>query len=126
MAEEMLPVLDQIHATVAGELEHEPEMKTIIELMPNHRWFAVRITGMPAIHTIAAATGPVIAMEAPKVGPDHSGEYDWPAWCSTNTRTPSRSRARRTAFRTGSPKRRRCIWKRRRGIIPRASCWSER
>ena len=33
---------------------------------------------MPAIHTIAAATGPLIAMEAPKVGPNHSGIYDWP------------------------------------------------
>jgi tetratricopeptide (TPR) repeat protein len=77
MAEEMLPVLDRIHETVADELEHEPEVKTVIELMPNHEWFAVRITGMPALHTIAAATGSVIAMEAPKVGPDHSGVYDW-------------------------------------------------
>lgn len=77
MAEEMLAPLEEIHAIVAGELEHEPDRKTIIELMPDHRWFGVRITGMPAIHTIAAATGPVIAMEAPKVGPNHSGEYDW-------------------------------------------------
>jgi len=77
MAEEMLPVLDRIHETVAGVIDHEPVRKTVIELMPNHEWFAVRITGMPALHTIAAATGSVIAMEAPKVGPDHSGVYDW-------------------------------------------------
>ncbi|MEL6741826.1 MAG: hypothetical protein AAFP26_14330, partial [Planctomycetota bacterium] len=33
---------------------------------------------MPQLHTIAAATGPVIAMEAPKVGPGHKvGAYDW-------------------------------------------------
>ncbi len=78
MAEEMLPVLERIHERVAGEFEHEPDRKTMIELMPDHEWFAVRITGMPAIHTIAAATGPLIAMEAPKVGPNHSGIYDWP------------------------------------------------
>ena len=78
MAEEMLPVLERIHARVAGEFDHEPERKTFIELMPDHQWFAVRITGMPAIHTIAAATGPLIAMEAPKVGPNHTGVYDWP------------------------------------------------
>jgi len=77
MAEEMVAPLEEIHRRVAIPLQHEPPFKTVIELMPNHRWFAVRITGMPAIHTIAAATGPVIAMEAPKVGPDHSGEYDW-------------------------------------------------
>jgi len=78
MAQEMLPVLERIHERVAGEFDHEPSRKTMIELMPDHEWFAVRITGMPAIHTIAAATGPLIAMEAPKVGPDHSGIYDWP------------------------------------------------
>ncbi len=77
MAEEMLAPLEVNHAIVAGALDHVPDRKTIIELMPNHRWFAVRITGMPAIHTIAAATGPVIAMEAPKIGPNHTGEYDW-------------------------------------------------
>lgn len=78
MAEEMLPVLERIHTRVAGEFDHEPSRKTFIELMPDHEWFAVRITGMPAVHTIAAATGPLIAMEAPKVGPKHSGVYDWP------------------------------------------------
>ena len=78
MAGEMLPVLERIHERVAGEFEHEPSRKTRVELMPDHEWFAVRITGMPALHTIAAATGPLIAMEAPKIGPDHTGVYDWP------------------------------------------------
>jgi len=77
MAEDMLAPLEEIHRNVAIPLDHEPDVKTTIELMPNHEWFAVRITGMPAIHTIAAATGPVIAMEAPKTGPRHTGVYDW-------------------------------------------------
>jgi len=83
LAPEMLPLLERIHARVAGAgpggIDHEPAVKTVIELMPNHRWFAVRITGMPGIHTIAAATGPVIAMERPQEGPGHSvGNYLWP------------------------------------------------
>ena len=77
MAREMLGPLERIHEVVAGVIDHEPAVKTVIELMPNHRWFSVRITGMPAIHTIAASTGSVIAMEAPKIGADHKGEYDW-------------------------------------------------
>jgi tetratricopeptide (TPR) repeat protein len=81
LAEEMPPVLERIHARVAGPegIDHEPAQKTVIELMPDHAWFAVRITGMPGVHTIAAATGPVIAMESPREGAGSSlGVYDWP------------------------------------------------
>ncbi|MEZ6242017.1 MAG: hypothetical protein R3B57_03150 [Phycisphaerales bacterium] len=83
MAREMLPILEQIHERVAGDgphsIHYEPDQKTLIELMPDHAWFSVRITGMPQIHTMAAATGPVIAMEAPREGAGHKiGPYDWP------------------------------------------------
>ena len=85
VAREMLPVLEENHRRVAsapesvpGGLDHNPPRKTIVDLMPNHRSFAVRIAGMPKIHTIAASTGPVIAMEAPREGASHSGTYDWP------------------------------------------------
>lgn len=82
LAREMLPVLETIFARVTGTgpggIDHAPDHKTVVELYPNHRWFAVRIAGMPAIHTIAAATGPLIAMEAPREGPGHlTGPYDW-------------------------------------------------
>lgn len=82
LAPEMLPVLERIHARVTGAarggIDHVPPYRTTVELYPNHHWFSVRITGMPRIHTIAAATGPVIAMEAPRVGPGHKvGPFDW-------------------------------------------------
>ena len=82
LAAEMLPVLERIHERVAGRerggLDHEPSQKTLIELMPDHAWFSVRITGMPEIHTMAASTGPVIAMEAPREGKGQkAGQYDW-------------------------------------------------
>ena len=82
LAREMLGPLEGIFRRVTGSekggIDHAPAGKTLIELMPDHRWFAVRIAGMPRIHTIAAATGPVIAMEAPRSGPNHLvGPYDW-------------------------------------------------
>ncbi len=85
VAAEMVAVLEENHRLVAsapevekGGLDHAPARKTFIDLMPDHRAFAVRIAGMPKIHTIAASTGPVIAMEAPREGASHSGTYDWP------------------------------------------------
>ncbi len=77
LAAEMLEPLEAMHREISTALQHEPGRPTQIELMPNHSRFAVRITGMPQVHTIAACTGPVIAMEAPRVGPDHFGAYNW-------------------------------------------------
>jgi tetratricopeptide (TPR) repeat protein len=90
LAREMAPLLDEMHGRVTGRerdgIDHVMPRsddlpnggKTVIELMPDHRWFSVRITGMPRVHTVAASTGPVIAMEAPRAGPNHLvGPYDW-------------------------------------------------
>ncbi|MCX5688597.1 MAG: hypothetical protein NTV94_02175 [Planctomycetota bacterium] len=81
VAREMLDPLEKIFTRVTGNgkggIDHKPAGKTVVELYPNHRWFGVRITGMPALHTIAAATGPVIAMEAPRDGAGHMGAFDW-------------------------------------------------
>lgn len=83
MAREMGPVLEKMYARVTGSglggVDYQIPGKTTIELMPDHHWFSVRITGMPQVHTIAAATGPVIAMESPREGAGHKvGPYDWP------------------------------------------------
>ncbi|MCW5765753.1 MAG: hypothetical protein KIT68_07240 [Phycisphaeraceae bacterium] len=80
LAREMLPALEENFRIVTGNsegaIDHVPP-RTLIDLMPDHQWFAVRIAGMPAIHTIAASTGPIIAMETPRDGPRHTGTYDW-------------------------------------------------
>ncbi|GAB4550623.1 MAG: hypothetical protein Tsb0013_12470 [Phycisphaerales bacterium] len=77
LAREMLVALETMHDEVVGVMKHVPSRKTLMELMPDHAWFSVRITGMPQIHTVAAATGPIIAMEAPKIGKRNTGIYDW-------------------------------------------------
>jgi len=82
LAPEMAVALEAMHDRVCSDLpggvDFEPATRTIIELMPNHEWFAVRIGGMPSIHTMAASTGPVIAIESPQEGPKFTvGPFDW-------------------------------------------------
>lgn len=80
LAREMLPLLEAMHERVCGPqgIDFEPPIRTTIDLMPNHEWFSVRITGVPGLHTMAAATGPIVAMESPSDGPGHLvGPYDW-------------------------------------------------
>jgi tetratricopeptide (TPR) repeat protein len=75
----MVEPLERIHAEVSARFRHEPDRKTVIEVLPDHERFAVRVTGMPWIHTIAACTGPVIALQVPREGPPskHQGPFDW-------------------------------------------------
>lgn len=79
LAASMPAQLEEMYAEVCGRFGHEPSSKTTIELMPDHQHFAVRITGMPQIHTVAASTGPVIALEPPREGGASKsiGRFDW-------------------------------------------------
>ena len=79
VAEAMPEALEAMHLEVTGRFGHEPSHRTTIEVLPDHAFFGVRITGMPGIHTMAAATGPVIAMEVPRRGNPrkHLGTFDW-------------------------------------------------
>ncbi|MCE9619841.1 MAG: hypothetical protein K8R92_08020 [Planctomycetes bacterium] len=79
VAELMPDALESMYRDVTERFGHEPAQKTTIEVLPDHEFFAVRITGMPGIHTMAAATGPVIALEVPKEGnpKKHLGLFDW-------------------------------------------------
>lgn len=71
--------LEAMHEEVSARFGFEPTQRTIIEVMPDHRFFSVRITGMPWIHTVAACTGPLIAIEVPREGAQqkHLGLFDW-------------------------------------------------
>lgn len=78
LARDMAAELDAMHREVADAFEHNPAVKTQIDLMPDTERFAVRITGLPDIWTIAAATGDVIALTPPRVGQKQHGSFDWP------------------------------------------------
>lgn len=77
LAADMPEVLENIFTDVTAVFSHKPAKKTLIEIMPDKRWFAIRITGMPFIWTIGASTGPVIALTPPREGAHHAGPYDW-------------------------------------------------
>lgn len=77
LAYDMPELLERIYIEVTSAFSYQPRGKTIIEIMPNKQWFAVRITGMPDIWTIGASTGPIIAITPPRIGKKQSGSFDW-------------------------------------------------
>ena len=79
LVREMIPRLQSIHEDTVTAFGWKPERRTIIELFPDHEQFAVRIVGMPDLHTVAACTGPCVAMEVPRLGVagTNLGPYDW-------------------------------------------------
>lgn len=77
LAEEVLQYMEAQYARIAGAFAHEPDTKTIIELMPTSEDFAVRTTGKPWIGTIGASTGPVITMVSPRSFGQTNGTFDW-------------------------------------------------
>ena len=77
LARDMPDELEQIYRDVTAVFDHKPDVKTQIDIMPDEKWFGVRITGMPDIWTIAACTGDVIALTPPRHGPHQRGPYNW-------------------------------------------------
>lgn len=74
MARRLQPMADLF----AERFGQAPTEKTQVDLMPDDEHFAVRVTGMPDIWTIAACTGDVIAMTPPRPGPKRAfGTFNW-------------------------------------------------
>ncbi|QDU34233.1 Tetratricopeptide repeat protein [Poriferisphaera corsica] len=68
---------EAIYTAVTSFYKHQPERKTQIDILPDEESFGVRITGMPEIWTVAAATGDCIALTPPRSGAKQRGSYDW-------------------------------------------------
>ncbi len=77
LARDMTDELERIYRHLTGAFGYRPPNRTMIEILPDEKRFAVRITGMPDIWTVAACTGDVIAMTPPRIGTDLSGTFDW-------------------------------------------------
>jgi predicted Zn-dependent protease len=77
LARDMPDELEEIYRDITSVFAHKPRRKTLIEIMPDEKWFGVRITGIPEIWTIAASTGDIIALTPPRVGAKQRGMYDW-------------------------------------------------
>lgn len=78
LARDMARRLEPMADVFVERFGHTPVAKTQVDLMPDDEHFAVRVTGMPDIWTIAACTGDVIAMTPPRPGPKRAfGTFDW-------------------------------------------------
>ncbi len=77
LGEYVAAYLEEIYEDVVGDYEFPLSEKTIVEMFPTQRAFAVRITGKPWIHTVGACTGRVIAMASPRKSTDLSGPYNY-------------------------------------------------
>jgi tetratricopeptide (TPR) repeat protein len=77
LAEDMPEQLERFYNEVTSDFDYKLRRKTLIEIMADKRWFAVRITGMPDIWTIGACTGNIIAITPPREGKHQAGGFDW-------------------------------------------------
>ncbi len=78
LARDMARRLEAMADIFVERFGHTPAVRTQVDLMPDDEHFAVRVTGMPDIWTIAACTGDVIAMTPPRPGPKRAfGTFDW-------------------------------------------------
>lgn len=78
LARDMARLIQPMADVFIERFQHDPPEKCQIDLMPDDEHFAVRVTGMPSIWTIAACTGNVIAMTPPRPGPKRAyGTYNW-------------------------------------------------
>jgi tetratricopeptide (TPR) repeat protein len=69
--------LETVYAAVTRDFAHEPAVKTYIEVFPTHEEFSVRTAGVTLISTVAASTGRVIAMVAPRTAAGTQGPFNW-------------------------------------------------
>jgi tetratricopeptide (TPR) repeat protein len=77
LARDIAREVEALSDEVTAAFQHRPANPTIIELLPDASAFAVRITGIPELWTIAACTGDVVAMAPPREGAGLKGRFDW-------------------------------------------------
>ncbi len=76
LGEYVASYLEPIYESVTSDFQTPLTEKTIIEIFPSSRAFAVRITGKPWIHTVGASTGRIIALSSPRDSAELMGRYN--------------------------------------------------
>jgi tetratricopeptide (TPR) repeat protein len=79
LIDQVAEFMERIHPEVCQDFGHWPADKTIVEIMPTHSAFSVRITGRGWIGTVGACTGRVIALAPPTPERERSqfGTHNW-------------------------------------------------
>ncbi len=65
LLDQVAEYMEEIHEQIALDYSHEPDEKTIIEILPTQTQFSARLSGRGWIPTVGACTGRVIALAAP-------------------------------------------------------------
>ena len=68
--------LEEVHAKLKREFNHEPKGRILFELFSSHEMFSGRTVALPDLHTIGACTGRVVAMASPR-GKGVSKPFNW-------------------------------------------------
>lgn len=78
MLDEVSDYMESIYPEIIADYGFAPQDKTVIEVLPSHEKFSVRITGKGWVPTIGACTGRLIALSAPnKEREGSSGTANW-------------------------------------------------
>lgn len=77
LARDILRIIPPYFEAVEKRMGHIPPNRTRIDLMPDAKWFAVRVTGMPELWTIAVCMGDVMALQPPAFGRHQYGSFYW-------------------------------------------------
>ncbi|MEO1237444.1 MAG: tetratricopeptide repeat protein [Planctomycetota bacterium] len=77
LARDMPGPLEDMHDEITAIFRHHPAEKTQIDLLPDQTTFAVRISGLPRLQALGAATANVIALTPPRAGPEQANPFNW-------------------------------------------------
>ncbi len=69
--------IEGIYDHVTKRFKYQPKNRTTIEIMPDHKKFAIRITGSNEIGAFAACTGDIIAIDPPRISAKNMTLYNW-------------------------------------------------
>ncbi len=77
MLDQVAEYMESIYDEVCRDFGHQLPHKTIIEIMPTHLEFSIRLAGKGWVGTIGACTGKVIVMAAPDKSRSKLGTFNW-------------------------------------------------
>ena len=77
LLDQVADYMERIHQEICDDFAYTPERKTMIEIMPTHQAFSMRISGRGWIGTVGACTGRVIALATPDERRSQFGNHNW-------------------------------------------------
>ncbi|MBI5724157.1 MAG: hypothetical protein HZA50_09385 [Planctomycetes bacterium] len=77
MLDHLAEHMEAIYPKICGDFDFQMPGRTLIEILPTHQDFSVRLSGRDGVPTVGACTGRVIALAAPSPERSPFGMHDW-------------------------------------------------